>query len=272
MKPLFIYQIDNVDIIGEFSLHYGDIFGGQRISTLRACYSGQILTSRPYELLSGYIDFNGDFYQCPINSCFLQLFNIKKIFTETGPSLVLYVIVYCNKFNNNKMVEIRINSIQSDHLLSVNSYINALNKYVERGNDIDLLKPIIQKNEIETTDKEVILKLINSISVTCYENSSSRVGKDNRFWNEAAITTLPESLYLKQVFILCLESSFESVNLYGNTIYIEYGSHNAYSPHHGKKEVQDLHTIELLKNLIKLNFYLKYDVVEERNKNLQIGN
>jgi len=272
MQPTKIYSIENEKILGEFLLHYGPTIRTKKLSALRPCFNGHMAPLNSFVLVAGYLSIENQFYPCPISCYYIQINDIIKLKSEIEEWLKINLIVFSKNFEKHKMVEIKVQSHLNDDILSIAKYINQINYYIFLDNDIDGLKKYIDKTSIQGINSYGLMKSINNLLIECFDNSNSRVGKDNQFWSEAKISNLPTNVYLRQIINKCLEleSTFENVSLYGDSIFIRYGSHNAYSPHHGSVPVDDPETKLLIKDTIKSHVLALFDLNSYINENLKL--
>ena len=82
-----------------------------------------------------------------------------------------------------------------------------------------------------------VIENINSIQILFYENSHSRVGKDDAFWKEVEINNLPTTNYFRNKItqILGEYTNLGNIMATENLITATYDYHTAFGPADGKK-------------------------------------
>ena len=146
----------------------------------------------------------------------------------------------------------------------VNSIINSVNLYINSGRHLDNLRQLVQAENSELgIDKKTILKTINNLSCTFYENCHYVPRNDNRFWNELEIGNLPANKYLKDLLVECLQIRYQNkVYIKESHIIVTYNHHSAYSMSHGKEKIKfDQGYFNEVTDYLKIEMATRYDKV-----------
>jgi hypothetical protein len=275
MEEGAIFLINDADILSGFRLHYGRKADNPNKTCLRPCFQVKTLANKDFKLIPGYQTFNLKFYHCPMSAIYIQI-NELQFFLENPHLFNAQVVVFSKDFLKQKAIELKIYTRLPHYIMYLNDYINALNKYIDMGNDLDLLDEVSfqMRSILEPSNEISLLNIINNLSFKFYENDFVRVGKDNKFWNEIEITSLPQSSYLTDVILESLLNSkgFDSVSYVGNkeAIIIVYGSNNGYCPASGRKELgPNLDKEQEVKDCIKLKINNFYNADQEINERLR---
>jgi hypothetical protein len=225
------------------------------------------------QLVPGYQTFDKKFYPCPLLVWYIQI-NELQLSVEDKYQYKASIVVFSKDFAQHKQLDIKVYSNSGAGILGkLNYYINALNRYVEYDNDVNLLDSSIFKERINFTnlDERALFEIVNQLSFRYYENCLVRVGKDNLFWSEIEITNLPQSNYLRKCFLDILTNgqiiNSAKYDLEKGFILIEYGREYAYSPSQNRKEVEVDKRKELeIKDFIKYKLQNVFDPVIEMNE------
>mgnify|MGYP003620211497 CR=1 FL=1 len=208
----YIY-IDNCFELGKFYAHYGHRNHSSIMQPVFKIVSNENLNK--YELVAGYLDNNENFYNCPlvVHHLKIKYYSITHV-SNNGKfsneiSITLFIEIYDLDYLFSKELEINIceNKFTSIDFMRFNPIINYLNLFINSGRKINELNVNILANFYpESNSIENIIGLINNLEMLVFEDSQSRVGKDNRFWEDLEIRNLPENSY----FIKSIKKCFEN--------------------------------------------------------------
>lgn len=271
------YIVNGIHELGKFMLHYGSTRDNPSKECLTACFKCKKDLSG-VSLISGFKDYNQHFYPCPVSSFFVQLNSLRFITDNSSESVVADVIIFSKDYLKYKPLEIRYPTKSQNDIMGINFYINLLNHYIEYDNNVDDINEqlFLERLNIYPIHQSSLAEIINKLTIKFYENSFSRVGKDNQFWNEAIITDLPENTYLTYIIKETLNNTelykYEKANirLENDTLILQYNHTNGYSPHHGRQPLPDDYIeADRIKDLIKMNIYNFFDTRQEINQRLK---
>lgn len=263
--------INEIDTLGKFYLHHGSIRDNPNTTPLRACMKC-VRKDGEIHLRPGYLTYSKEFHPCPLVALNVQINDVEIL--ESNNIVIARLVLFSKSLKEQRVLEINSNSRFPG---AINQLVNLLNSYVNAGNDISLLNELMLNNHIglRPINKQQLLSNINQISVIFFENSQSRVGKDNVFWSEIELSNLPENRYLTQAIVKLLSADNEFDNVHyrpeQNLIIVSFGHTNAYSPHTGRIECEvEPNQDQNIKDLMKLNLLKFFDTDLELYSRLKL--
>ncbi|MBB6271823.1 hypothetical protein HDF26_002280 [Pedobacter cryoconitis] len=262
MQSSKIFYIEKAEKLGKFNLSYGS---ARWYGCLMPCIRSEIITKEDYILTPGYQTKKGDFYPCPISACYVQITSVEKKYENYNSWFLVKIIVFSSTFETSKELIIKTKNNLSNEIPNLNIFVNSLNRYVDSKNSISELREFIEIEHVSTTNPTRLLYHINNLKIKNFENSQSRVGKDNYFWSESEIRNLPASKYIRNLLVRCLEKSksFDRISIGLDMIYIEYDRDSAWAPSHGRKEIGNEGSNFLIQDAIKINILSEYSASDE---------
>lgn len=151
--------------------------------------------------------------------------------------------------------------------IRVTKLINAVNLYIENNHSINELKQIIiSKGKKIGISNIVICKTINALEFTFFENSAlvSAAGKDNKFWNELEIRSLPSNIYLYDLIVSILEGRYgDDLKIRSDYLLIKYDHTSGYTPTSPRKQISFDKELHLkITDILKIGIATKYNEEE----------
>lgn len=272
---LLINEIDN---IGNFYLHFGNEIDYPNKKGLRPAFKVFCGKENYFDLKTGFLSDNKDFYECPLTIHYVQLDTIKLYRENENNFFKSNLKIFSKDFSNNRNIEIlTYSSYQKSDIINpmrMNKIVNSINMFIQRGNDIFTLEETSFQIEslTNTVSTGQLIDHINSLKFHFYSNDNSRVGKDNHFWNEIHIENLPKNRYLMFLFLDILDRSdfFERIKLLEEKIVIIYNGHNHFSPSEGKKDIGfNLEKANEIKDILKINIQGLFEQISYVNESLK---
>jgi hypothetical protein len=269
--------IDNCFELGKFYAHHGTRTPFAIMQPVFRIVTIENL--KEYELEAGYLDRKENFYKCPLEIHYLKInkYLIKREFVDAKSLNKIIISLYFEIFDLDY-----INSIESEIMLweyeyqhfdfmRFNPIINYLNLYIKSGRKIkDLNFSILDKFYPQSNSLEKIIGLINDLEMKIFEDSQSRVGKDNRFWEDLEIRNLPENLYFKQLIIKCFEKQGKRCKVTDFGLSIELCSDYAWSPSYRRRELENYETADI-KDRLKVLLAVEFDSLEFTLSGMEIN-
>lgn len=269
--------INNVDVLGEFQIHYGSIYDNPNKECLRAILKINKRSNNHFYFNPGYKSYDDKYFQCPISAIYTQLNFIEIINDENTSKLKAELVVFCKNFKKTRILS--INSTLSNlgngtvfNPMRLNGVINIINSYIYAGYEIDLLniEYIEKKLEVPRLYPSDLLSIINELKFEFFSNDRIRVGKDNHFWEEVEISNLPSD-YLSNLFVSILSNSniLDTCRLNDSGIIGTYHHHNAWCGSDGRIPIGfDKSKVEEIKDYLKMNILEVYDPTTDINERL----
>lgn len=216
-------------------------------SYIKAVIKNDSKSPKCVEFLPGYLVDDKYFYHCPLQIGYVLLSETKCIEIKqrniTYFNLVATLIIL---EQNQKKQEIEISLIKGNFAFIFSELfkpISIINHFILTHGSLSKMNltkfyDLIDLNKTSFLDKSFINN-INYLLLNFYENSESRVGKDNYFWSEVEVRNLPKEDYLCELIKQELLQSFEKVEItdYGLLLYTNKGG--AWSPSHGRKKIEN---------------------------------
>jgi hypothetical protein len=253
------FYLKNYNEIGKLEMNYGNF---READPLLPIFKVVKIADKEFRLKSGYLTFDNRFIETPIKIQYIIVDTIicKQVLNTwnyTGLKTSHYedrfdVTFHLYNINYSDKVEIELKELTSPH--EIGSYFNALNISIHRGKQIR----DFEKGRINELTKEFsfpsFVALVNKLEFKVYENSVSRPGKDNYFWEEIEIINPNFHSYIKTLVIDSLRSEnfsnqkFDSVSFVEEKIVIHTHQSSAWSASFQRREVSDN---ESMNNLTK---------------------
>jgi len=142
--------------------------------------------------------------------------------------------------------------------------INITNEYIFSGRElnklnieqINLTNPI-PKNRLQ------LIRIVEDLVFDFYEDSMSRVGKDNSFWIEAEVRNLPEDRYLNNLIVENLEKQNKKIKRTDYGLLFTVEQYSEYSPANGRKKLGvNIKSDETIKKNLMLDVVFSYNIKE----------
>lgn len=227
--------------------------------------------------ISGVI--RDDFFQCPLQIGHTTFSEIQIKIDRSK-----YLKAICNtelivSDINNKEIRKAFSWVSSTYIDGIakdlSNIINTLNRFINYSNNLEAinwnkLHQISQKLYPYCSLEKILYKnindIINNLNIESYSDSSSRVGRDNHFWNETFISNLPKEEYEKKLLYESLKTHFPELNSIthnDNNIFIISDSESFYGPSHQRMKVNGIFSDEL-KLILKMDIARNYNE-EERD-------
>ena len=208
-------------------------------------------------LLIGYIDIDTNFKEFPIEVNYIQLEKINRFIDSSCFRVNLEV--YFRIYNKEKSKYRNIVFCYDENYMSfdlLELVVNILNYYIDKNNNIDDLDiNKLNSNYIRNYDNDIIFRCINELKLDSYDNSLSRVGRDNYFWEETEIRNLPESNYLRKLIITSLKKQCKRIESTKYGLIITFETESNWSPSQPRKKSENQ-----LKKETEIKGYLMIDV------------
>ena len=269
--------INNIQILGEFRIHYGSIYDNPNKECLRAVLKVNKKSNNHFYFAPGYKSYDDKYFQCPLSVIYTQLNFIEIINTENTSTFQAEVIVFSKNFKQKRILNLNftLSNRGSRPVLNpmlLNGAINLINGYVDAGYEIDLLNvEYIERNlNVPRLYPSDLSSIINALKFEFFSNDQIRVGKDNWFWEEVEISNLPSD-YLRKLFvsILSMSNILDTCRLKDSTIIGTYKHQNAWCGSDGRRPIGlDESKIEEIKDYLKMNILEVYDPVTDINERL----
>ncbi len=263
----YIY-IDNCFELGKFYAHYGHRNHSSIMQPVFKIVSNENLNK--YELVAGYLDNNENFYNCPlvVHHLKIKYYSITHV-SNNGKfsneiSITLFIEIYDLDYLFSKELEINIceNKFTSIDFMRFNPIINYLNLFINSGRKINELNVNILANFYpESNSIENIIGLINNLEMLVFEDSQSRVGKDNRFWEDLEIRNLPENSYFIKLIKKCFENQGKRCKMMDYGLSVELCSDYAWSPSYSRNEIKN-YDLTYIKDKLKVLIAAEFDTLE----------
>jgi len=265
----YIY-IDNIKKLGNFSVRTNRKIDEKSI--LRPVYlirKDQNNTD-VFNLHPGYIDIEDTFFHCPLEIFFIQLINItqeeKKVNFRSYCRVEASLKVFSKDFSYHRVFNIHFEKENSSLLRYsiLDKVINITNEYIFSGRElnklnieqINLTNPI-PKNRLQ------LIRIVEDLVFDFYEDSMSRVGKDNSFWIEAEVRNLPEDRYLNNLIVENLEKQNKKIKRTDYGLLFTVEQYSEYSPANGRKKLGvNIKSDETIKKNLMLDVVFSYNIKE----------
>src|SRR5690606_14401299 len=169
--------INNIQILGEFRIHYGSIYDNPNKECLRAVLKLNKNSNNNFYFTPGYKSYDDKYFQCPLSVIYTQLNFIEIINTENTSSLEAEVVIFSKNFKQTRTLNINctLSNRGSQTVLNpmrLNGVINLINSYVDAGYEIDLLNvEYIEKNlDVPRLYPSDLLSIINALKFEFFSN------------------------------------------------------------------------------------------------------
>jgi len=107
------------------------------------------------------------------------------------------------------------------NLIQCFNLINFLNRFIEYRNSFDRLDIKFLSQRLNVIGNANLVEVVKSIKIELYEDSISRVGKDNTFWTDGVFWTYSTG-YMKSLLIEFLTTHFHKPKIIHNDEIEEY--------------------------------------------------
>lgn len=271
-------NVNGVDEIGNFYLDYGGYKDKQK-TCLRPVFYVNEIKKEYYEFIPGYRTIDDVFYKCPVSVCYVQIDYLEEYIKEEYMYVSFVLRIFSKNFRKNNIVRIEL----SKRLFGTNplnftilyKIVNAINIYVEDGNNIDLLDiEVFQPmNMPKLLTTEEVFEIINKLEFKFFSNCENRVGKDNSFWSEVEISNFPKSKYLRELFMKVLSENmkYHISTKKDNFILLEYDYGFSYSSCDGREEnPTSIYVMDEIKDILKIELTKNFEPVRELVEKMQI--
>lgn len=238
--------INNVNKLNEFCLHHGSKYDHPNHTCMRPCLEINFLGDESFEYIPGFIDIHENFNECPLGTIYVQLLYVKESSNYSQKTLEVKFNIFNKEFDLSRSIVWRKTTQKYGtgviNIIKINDLINQINSFIHSNYNFDLLTeeninriPLYNSNYKSRYND--IIENINSIQILFYENSHSRVGKDDAFWKEVEINNLPTTNYFRNKItqILGEYTNLGNIMATENLITATYDYHTAFGPADGKK-------------------------------------
>ena len=153
--------------------------------------------------------------------------------------------------------------------------INAINRFVENGGSasnlnwnelINVARCLYPQSAPKNNIHRTIINIVDRLEIRSFQDSLSRVGRDNTFWNETYISNLPNNIYHRKLLYDSLANLFPNIDniRYETTgsIYIESDRESYYGNATERHEISGVFQNEL-KEMLKIEIALNYNSEKE---------
>ncbi len=271
-------HVNGIDQIGKYNLHLGRSYDNPNKSCLIPVFAIKQDGQKDFFLQPGFLSTNEYFYPCPFSISYVQLDFIKYYQKEYDVHIEANLKIFSKDFISQRDISIHLNSDWLDNNvvgpMHINEIVNALNVYIEYDNNLDELNDnfFTNKFDIKELKSHQILRGINNLAFKYYSNDRSRIGKDNKFWNEVEIQNLPENNYLTELYLGIIKKSgiVDSIEYSDSMFFATYANEYAYSPSHGRQEImEDTEKTNQIKDILKYEINQRIDLIKEKNERLK---
>jgi hypothetical protein len=233
------------------------------------------------QLTPGYLDDNKVFWVLPLRTKYVQLnsITIEKIsHEELGEEVFKTDLILYDKAGNKEPFELSLinkPNKKKREIPEIIQIINFINEYIEFYGEYSSINfEKFKKTLPYELGHECLLGLIKMLRFEFWSDSRNVPGKDNKFWNEAIITNLPNDNYLQPLFIQSLGKlkDISKSNELFDKYKVTYDYESAWAPSHTRSQFEDpaYQTDALLKLSFDLGkcYNAKSHLFNYYNKNL----
>ena len=273
-------RVDGLNVVDKYNANYAEFKLSENIYT--SVY--KVTSERRYDkdsfefyqftLTPGFVDLQERFFQISFAHFYVQLHKIVQIDPPSGSRNVVLNIsltIYSQDYRDFFDIDLEIEGYQPLDFMKVNEIVNIICKYVSSGRNIHQLDTDkLSKQRYAMNDKYIIIETVENLKIQFYENSISRVGKDNLFLTEAQIWNLPSDKYLSKLIENSLSKIYTKAQRVEDKLKFTLRSYHAYEAAHEISLLEDSQSEEReVKEKLKMEMAINYNSEDQLMTSLE---